>query len=114
MDALLAIGFAFGMLLWGLLAVAVCADATVNSSHRALIWGAATFVGGPLGVIVYAFVGRDGGSQSYAATTDATDPYEYTHKCTTCGKRYQAPATDEIATCRRCGGVDVSRVTPRS
>jgi ribosomal protein L37AE/L43A len=50
------------------------------------------------------------GGESTAEEADADEEGDPTHVCESCGEEYHADPATDIAKCRACGGVKVSRV----
>lgn len=84
----------------------VYVDAQQNSDHPPFLWALVIFFAPLLGLILYLLLGRTASAGTTARSRD-DGPARYTHECENCGKRYHSPATDEIPTCHRCGGINV-------
>ncbi|WP_415378947.1 hypothetical protein [Halosimplex sp. TS25] len=102
---------AFLILVVGLIGtVWVFVDAAENSSQSAVLWGLVALFGGFLGILLYALLGRDGGTED-DRTRSVPDrgTGKISHRCQSCGEKYYAPDSD-INTCRSCGGIRVERL----
>ena len=98
-------------IVWVVGTIWVFADATVNSSQSAFLWGLVAFFGGVLGILLYALLGRDGDEGGRGKTTGGRGRSRGrpSHVCRSCGEEYFTDPSTEIGTCQSCGGIKVEK-----
>ena len=86
---------------WVAGAVAVAVHAAVGTDRSAAVWGAIALVGGYIGVVLYATLGRRSSGRTLRNWRNRNG--SPSHVCESCGAEFFVDPSVSIDVCRSCG-----------